>query len=97
MTAEAGWLGRGCLHGRCCGHYGVLLGALLATTLFALRFGRCSYRTVRGLRTLLADAKNDNHTADDKDNSDTAANNKRQVSWIKYSTSSGTEWGILDL
>lgn len=83
VTAEAGGLGRSYLHSRCCGRYGVLLGALLATALLSLRFRRCGYRTVRGLRALLADAKDNDRATDDEDDRHATANNKRQVSLDK--------------
>lgn len=97
MTAEAGRLGWSCRHRRCRGWNGVPLGALLAATLLTLSLGRCGYCTVRGLSALLADAKNDNHTADDKDNSDTAANNKRQVSLDKVQHILGQGMGDIGL
>ena len=86
VTAEAGGLGRSCRcrrHRRCCRWNGVLLGALLTTTLLALRLGHCGCRTVRGLRTLLADAKDNNRATDDEDDRHATANNKRQVSLDK--------------
>lgn len=86
MTAEAGRLGRGCWcrrHRRCCGWNDVLLGVLLTTTLLALRLGHCGCRTVRGLRALLADAKDNNRATDDEDDRHATANNKRQVSLDK--------------
>lgn len=79
VATEAGGLGRSCRcrrHRRYCRWNGVLLGALLTSTLLALRFGRCSYRTVRGLRTLLADAKDNDRATDDEDNRHAAANDK---------------------
>lgn len=83
VTAEAGRLGRSCLHGRCCGRYGVLLGALLATVLLALRFRRCGCHAVCRPRALLADAKDNDRATDDKDDRHATANNKRQVSLDK--------------
>ena len=80
VTAEADRLGRSC---RCRGCRGVLLGALLATALLSLRFRRCGYRTVRGLRALLADAKDNDRATDDEDERHATANNKRQVSLDK--------------